>query len=99
MEKTPRWCWKLGRITEVHRSTDGTMHGVTLKVITKSGKVHKLRRPVHKIFSLEVLDKSVQTTQVKSDSQEPEVKSEAKEHPPKRVATQNADFFRRLIHN
>ena len=51
-ENTPRQCWKLGRITEVHRSTDGAIRGVTLKTVTKSGKVHRLRRPVQKIFPL-----------------------------------------------
>ena len=85
-ENTSRQCWKLGRITEVHRSTDRARRGVTLKVVTKSGKVHKLRRPVQKIFPLQVLDKPEQTTQVKSDSQKPEVKSEVKERQPRRVA-------------
>ena len=98
-ENTPRQCWKLGRITEVHRSTDKVIRGITLKVVTKSGKVHKLRRPVQKIFPLEFLDKPEQTTQVKSDSQKSEVKSEVKERPPRRVVSQNADFFRRLIQN
>ena len=98
-ENTQRQCWELGRITEVHRSTDGATRGVTLKTVTKSGKVHKLRRPVQTIFPLEVLDKPEQTTEVKSDSQKPEVKCEVKERPPRRVASQNADFFRRLIHN
>ena len=83
----------------MHRNTDGEIRGVTLNVVTKSGKVHKLRRPVQKIFPLEVLDKPEHTTQVKSDSQKPEVKSEVKERPPRRVASQNADFFRRLINN
>ena len=84
---------------EVHRSTDKAIHGVTLKVVTKSGKVHKLRNPVQKIFPLEFLDKPEQTTQVKSDSQKYEVKSEVKERLPRRVVSQNADFFRRLIQN
>ena len=51
---------------------------------------------MQKIFPLEVLDKPEQTTQVKSDSQKPEVKSQVKERPPRRVASQSADFFGRF---
>ena len=86
-------CWKLGRIVEVQQSADGVIRGTTVKVITKTGKVNKLRRPVQKLFPLEVLDKPAPD---ESDKQELEVKLEL-QLKPRRVAAQNADFLRRLV--
>ena len=42
-DNVPRQCWKLGRIVEVLQSADGVIRGATVKVITKTGKVNKLR--------------------------------------------------------
>ena len=92
-DNVPRQCWKLGRITEVQQSVDGVIRGATVKVITKTGKVNKLRRPVQRLFPLEVLDKP---TPDESDKQDLEVKLELQRRP-RRVAAQNADFFRRLV--
>ena len=92
-DNVPRQCWKLGRIVEVQQSADGVIRGATVKVITKTGKVNKLRRPVQRLFPLEVLDKP---TPDESDKQELEVKLELQRRP-RRVAAQNADFFRRLV--
>ena len=49
--------------------------GVTLKVIAKPGKVHKLCCQLQKIFPLQGLNKPEQTTKVKSNSQTHDIKS------------------------
>ena len=77
----------------MQQSADGVIRGAIVKVITKTGKVNKLRRPVQRLFPLEVLDKP---TPDESDKQELEVKLELQRRP-RRVAAQNADFFRRLV--
>ena len=92
-DNVPHQCWKLERIIEVQQSADGVIRRATVKVITKTGKVNKLRRPVQRLFPLEVLDKPAPD---ESDRQELEVKLELQRWP-RRVAAQNADFFRRLV--
>ena len=77
----------------MQQSADGVICGATVKVITKTGKVNKLRRPVQRLFPLEVLDKPMPD---ESDKQELEVKLELQRRP-RRVAAQNADFLRRLV--
>ena len=77
----------------MQQSEDGVIHGATVKIITKTGKVNKLRRPVQRLFPLEVLDKPAPD---ESDKQELEVKLELQRRL-RRVAAQNADFFRRLV--
>ena len=92
-DNVPRQCWKLGKIIEVQQSADGVIRRATVKVITKTGKVNKLRRPVQRLFPLEMLDKPAPD---ESDKQELEVKLELQRRS-RRVAAQNADFFRRLV--
>ena len=52
-EGHPRGLWRLGRIEDLIRSTDGGIRGVLVKVSCKTG--HRLlRRPIQHIYPLEV---------------------------------------------
>ena len=88
-DNVPRQCWKLGRIVEVQQSADRVIRGATVKVITKTGKVNKLCRPVQRLFPLEVLDKPAPD---ESDKQELEVKLEL-QHRPTRVTAQKLEIW------
>ena len=49
-DSLPKTCWKLARITEVHRSPDNEIRSATIKI--ESGK--ELRRPINRLFPLEL---------------------------------------------
>nr|XP_058943012.1 uncharacterized protein LOC131771253 [Pocillopora verrucosa] len=52
--KSNRSTWKLGRIAELHPGNDGFVRGTTVEVASSSGKRKRLRRPLQKLFPLEV---------------------------------------------
>ena len=55
--KSNRGTWKLGRIVDIHPGNDGLVRGATVEVASRTGK-RKLRRPVQKLFPLEVREAS-----------------------------------------
>ena len=88
-DNTPRLQWKLGLVEAVNESADGEVR------TTKAGKRYNLRRPIQKIYPLEIND-SVDikvATDVKSDICE----KKNIERPPRRMAAKNADCFRRVV--
>ena len=71
------------------------MRSAKLKVVTKAGKPTALRRPVQRLFPLEVRAKN---TPEQDDSTEQLEEPIAPSRPPRRRAAINADVVRRLIH-
>ena len=52
--KSNRSTWKLGRSAELRPGNDGFVRGTTVEVASSSGKRKRLRRPLQKLFPLEV---------------------------------------------
>ena len=52
-EDRPRTQWRLGRVSEVLKSSDDQIRGVVLKVNT-NGRLSTLRRPVTCLYPLEI---------------------------------------------
>lgn len=55
--KSNRGTWKLGRIVDIHPGNGGLVRGATVEVASRTGK-RKLRRPVQRLFPLEVREAS-----------------------------------------
>ena len=93
-DNTPRLQWKLGLFEAVNESADGEVRSVVVSVTNKAGKRYKLRRPIQKIYPLEITDNVdiKVATDVKSDICEKNI-----DHPPRRMAAKNADCFRRVV--
>ena len=49
-----RSTWKFGRIVEVHPGNDGFVRGATVEVASSTGERKLLKRPLQKLFPLEV---------------------------------------------
>ena len=56
-ENHPRTMWRLGRVCELIVGSDGQTRGATLEVST-NGKLSTLRRPISRLYPLEVEPKS-----------------------------------------
>ena len=52
--KSNRGIWKLGKVLEVCPGNDGLVRGATIEVASSNGKRKRLRRPLQKLFPLEV---------------------------------------------
>lgn len=50
----PRGLWRLGRIMDLVRGSDGIVRGVYVRVMSKKGRPKTLRRPLQHIYPLEV---------------------------------------------
>ena len=88
--------WKLGEITELIDSQDGYKRGAVLQVVTKKGKPSKLRRPVQKLFPLEVNTGNLHENEQVGIAQQPDQPIE-RSRPPRRAAAVTVDSLRRLI--
>ena len=53
--KSNRGMWKLGKVLDVHPGNDGLVRRATIEVASDNGKRRRLRRPLQKLFPLEVL--------------------------------------------
>ena len=53
-DKIPRQQWKLARIVNLFTGRDAEVRAAALRVCDKSGKVIEMRRPLQKLFPLEV---------------------------------------------
>ena len=88
--------WKLGEIVELINSRDGYKRGAVLRVITKKGKPSKLRRPMQKLFPLEVDTGNLPENEQIGIAQQPDPPIE-RVRPPRPAAAATADRIRRLI--
>ena len=52
--RSNRGTWKLGKVQDVHPGNDGLVRGATVEVISNKGKRTRLRRPLQKLYPLEV---------------------------------------------
>ena len=100
-DNTPRLQWKLGLVEAVNESADGEVRSVVVSVTNKAGKRYNLRRPIQKIYPLEIND-SVDVkvaTDVKSDICEKKniERPPPPPPPPRRMAAKNTDCFRRVV--
>ena len=53
-EDQPRGKWRIGRIESLITGSDGCVRGATVRVKTKKGRSSMLRRPVQRLYPLEV---------------------------------------------
>ena len=53
-DKIPRHLWKLGPVKELIVGRDGKVRAAELVINDKAGKVVTMRRPIQKLFPLEV---------------------------------------------
>ena len=63
--KSNRGMWKLGKVVDVYPGNDGLIRGATIEVASNHGTRKRLRRPLQKLFPLEVRETSV------ADGEEP----------------------------
>ena len=55
-DKIPRHLWKLGRVEKLLVGRDGKVRAAELTINDKAGKTLTMRRPIQKLFPLEVND-------------------------------------------
>ena len=98
--------WRMGHVFKLIRGADGSVRGAELQVITRSGKVTKIKRPVQKLYPVEMsqragtkeqssadVDNSTVTEDpVAAESAVPDAASR-----PKRAAARRADEERRRM--
>ena len=72
-------------------SADDNVRAAVVKVITKTGRPGTMKRPVQKLFPLEVQE------DVTNDEQPPERREPNGVRRTRRLAALNADYIRRLI--
>ena len=73
---TPRYLWRIGRVADVVRGTDGIIRGAKLVVMTPNSKHRSIYRPVQKLVPFEVtverseasVDSPVASSEVSPDS-------------------------------
>lgn len=54
-----RGMWKLGKVLDTYPVSDGFVRGVTLEDASSNGKRKRLRRPLQKLFHLDIRDTGV----------------------------------------
>ena len=69
-ENHPRTMWKLGRVSELIVGTDGQTRGATLEVST-NGRLSTLRRPISRLYPLEVEPKTSSDDKTMTDGDGP----------------------------
>lgn len=53
-EDQPRGKWRIGKVEALVTGSDGCVRGAVVRVKTKAGRITKLRRPVQRLYPLEV---------------------------------------------
>ena len=82
-DNLPRSQWRLGRVEQLIPGADNCVRAAVIKVITKSGRPMTVKRPVQKLFPLEIV------------THDEQLQDEARR--PRRAAAINADYIRRLV--
>jgi len=91
-ETHPRNFWKLGKVIDVIKGSDGQTRGAVLDVIT-NGKTVTLRRPITRLYPLEVMCKSMASSSEGSSNHDDTAQDETAENSdarPVRAAAQRA---------
>ena len=89
-DNLPRSQWKLGRVEQLIHGADDRVRAAVVKVISKSGRPVTMKRPVQRLFPLEI-------PVVTNDEQPREEQIIDGIRPPRRLAARNADYIRRLV--
>ena len=89
--KSNRGIWKLGKVLEVCPGNDGLVRGATIEVASSNGKRKRLRRPLQKLFPLEVRETSV------ADGEEPARPIAYTSERPRRQAAIEGEMRRRQV--
>ena len=89
--KSNRGIWKLGKVLEVCPGNDGLVRGVTIEVASSNGKRKRLRRPLQKLFPLEVRETGV------ADGEEPARPIACTSERPRRQAAIEGEMRRRQV--
>ena len=82
--------WKLGRVQQLIHGADDRVRAAVVKVISNSGRPVTMKRPVQRLFPLEI-------PVVNNDEQPREEQIVDGIRPPRRHAARNADYIRRLV--
>ncbi|XP_068723639.1 uncharacterized protein [Montipora capricornis] len=90
-DNLPRSQWRLGRVEQLIPSSDDNCRAAVVRVITKTGRPGTVKRPIQKLFPLEVQDG------VTNDEQSRQERRQAGARRNRRAAALNADYIRRLI--
>ena len=89
-DNLPRSQWKLGRVEQLIHGADDRVRAAVVKVISKSGRPVTMKRPVQRLFPLEIPD-------VNNDEQPQEEKIIDGIRLPRRLAARNADCIWGLV--
>ena len=71
----PRGFWKLARITKLVSGQDGHVRGAELKVASPGKKAHTLKRPLQRLYPLEIPNPS-SDERVEQPIREPEIETQ-----------------------
>ena len=102
----PRGLWRLGKIESVIPGNDGEIRAAVVKVKSKKGPTTLLKRPVQKLFPLELFSErnrqDDEPDPENDDEQLPEmnvepVRANVTRNRPRRAAALDADYIRRRI--
>ena len=74
-EQLPRGLWKLGRVQELLEGCDGHHRGAVVKTMTSDGRPELLRRPIQRLYPLEVKGSSDRNETAAENASRPEVTS------------------------
>ena len=104
-EDQPRGKWRIGKVETLVTGSDGHVRGAVVRVKTKAGRLTRLRRPVQRLYPLEVRcrneepETTISPRRAEPDpavsSVRPEQHPELRRDRPKRVAAIEADRRRK----
>ena len=104
-EDQPRGKWRIGKVEALVARSDGHVRGAVVRVKTKAGRLTKLRRPVQRLYPLEVHcrndepETTISSRRVEPDptvsSVRPEQHPELRRDRPRRAAAVEADRRRK----
>jgi hypothetical protein len=102
----PRGLWRLGKIESVIPGNDGKIRAAVVKRRSKKGCITLLKRPVQKLFPLELFSERSEQELDQGNNVEPFREGESDVEPtrenvsrdrPRQAAALDADYIRRLI--
>ena len=94
----------MGVIQKTLKGEDGVVHGAEIKVVTKSVKTSLLRRPLTKLWPLEVRSTFTDFNETRNDgqlktSEEKEKENNAATRPRRRQAAIQGEHIRRIVNS
>ena len=96
-DNLPRTLWRMRRVQDLLKGNDGYARSAVVRVGEKGKKSLLLRRPVQRLYPLEVQDTKTVNRDVKPEGKTDVKAEEIDCKPPKRRAAVEADEKRNLI--